>query len=101
MNNFMENQKMTEQEIKDTLASGLCKFTFTKKDGTIREAYGTRNQTVVSENNAIPNGRGSDKEGTIPYYDVETNGWRSFKTESFIEFLNVMKHQPNIEVTIY
>ena len=34
-------------------------------------------------------------------YDVETNGWRSFKTESFIEFLNVMKHQPNIEVTIY
>ena len=50
----MENQKMTEQEIKDTLASGLCKFTFTKKDGTTRAAYGTRHQTVVPENNAIP-----------------------------------------------
>ena len=97
----MKNEILTEQEIKDTLASGLCKFTYTKKDGAVREAYGTRNQTVVSENNATPNGRGPEKEGTIPYYDVEVNAWRSFKTDSFIEFLNVMKHQPNIEVTIY
>ena len=95
----MEN--LSEQEIKDTLTSGICKFTFTKKDGTIREAYGTLNSEVITKNNATPNGRGSKKEGTIPYYDVEANAWRSFKTESFIEFLNVMKYNPNIEVTIY
>lgn len=97
----MENDKLTMQEIINTLASGLCKFTFTKKDGTVRNAYGTRNPDMLGENNAVPTGNGAAKKNAIPYYDLEVNAWRSFKTESFIGFQNVMKLNPNIEITIY
>ena len=89
---------LTMQEIIDTLASGLCKFTFTKKDGTVHNAYGTLNLDMLGPNITVPSYKGTT---TVPYYDLEVNAWRSFKTESFVKFLNVMKLNPNIEITIY
>ena len=79
----------TEEAIKDRLASGDVHFTYRKKDGTEREAYGTRNTDIITINDAMPTGNGSEKTGVITYYDLNTKGWRSFKTENFIGFHTV------------
>jgi hypothetical protein len=79
----------TEEAIKNRLASGDVHFTYRKKDGTEREAYGTRNTDIITINDAMPSGNGSEKTGVISYYDLTSNGWRSFKTENFIGFKTV------------
>lgn len=79
----------TEEAIKNRLASGDVHFTYRKKDGTEREAYGTRNTDIITLNDAMPSGNGSEKTGVITYYDLNSKGWRSFKTENFIGFKTV------------
>lgn len=79
----------TEEAIKERLASGDVHFTYRKKDGTEREAYGTRNTDIITINDAMPSGNGSEKTGVITYYDLNSKGWRSFKTENFIGFKTV------------
>ena len=79
----------TEEAIKNRLASGDVHFTYRKKDGSEREAYGTRNTTIITEHNATPSGNGSEKNGVITYYDLTSNDWRSFKVENFIGFKTV------------
>lgn len=79
----------TEEAIKNRLASGDVHFTYRKKDGTEREAYGTRNTDIITINDAMPSGNGVEKSGVIAYYDLNSKGWRSFKTENFIGFKTV------------
>lgn len=78
---------MTAEQIKETLSSGDVRFTYRKKDGTEREAYGTRNTDIITLNNAMPSGNGLEKNEVIAYYDLEKESWRSFITENFIKFL--------------
>ena len=81
--------KITEEGIKRILASGDVYFSYLKKDGTVREAYGTRNTNIINEYNASPKGNSAEKNGVITYYDIEFEGWRSFKIENFIGFNNI------------
>ena len=80
------NLVYTEEEIKERLASGGVHFTYRKKDGTEREAYGTRNIDIIAGNDATPSGFGANNRGVITYYDINSGGWRSFRIENFIEF---------------
>ena len=80
---------ITEGAIKEVLASGDVYFTYRKKDGTEREAYGTRNTRIMKDHNATPTGNGTEKAGVIAYYDLESEGWRCFKIENFIGFKTV------------
>ena len=79
----------TEEAIKERLSSGDVHFTYRKKDGTEREAYGTRNLDIITRLDAKPSGNGSEKSGVITYYDLDSNGWRSFRIENFIGFKGV------------
>ena len=79
---------MTKDEIKKTLASGIVKFNYTKKDGTVRTATGTLQSSVIAEHDATPTGLGSERSGVINYFDTEKEAWRSFNEGKFIEFLN-------------
>ena len=78
---------MTREQIIETLSSGDVRFTYRKKNGTEREAYGTRNTDIITLNDAMPKGTGTEKIGVIAYYDLEKQGWRSFNEENFVEFL--------------
>lgn len=78
---------MTTEQIKETLKDGIVEFQYTKKDGSVRDAKGTRNTGLLEHYGATPNGNGTEKEGVITYYDIDANGWRSFITENFIKFL--------------
>ena len=79
----------TEEAIKERLTSGSVHFTYLKKDGTEREAYGTRNPETIKDYNATPSGTGTEKIGVITYYDLDSKGWRCFKIENFIGFKTV------------
>lgn len=60
------------------------RFIFMKKDGTLRYAYGTSDTSKIPEN-AMPNGTLSSKsDKTKRYYDINSNGWRSFVIDNIV-----------------
>lgn len=73
-----------EETLRTLLAHNIVSFTFYKVNGEIRHAKGTRNLTLAS------NYTGSDipapvyGEQPYSYYDVEKDGWRSYKPENLI-----------------
>ena len=85
--NLIDNYKtikiMTISEFKTALRNNLVKFSFTKKDGTFREAVGTLNMSYIQKTDpqAVPNSLGyssSPETDMIRYYDIERRNWRSF-----------------------
>lgn len=79
---------MERKEIKERLHSeNPVKFSYKKKNGEVRTATGTLNVNVMGEENAPSGKLDSYNEDTIRYYDLNSNGWRSFLVENFIEFL--------------
>lgn len=70
--------------LKVKLANGIAHFVFTKKDGTLREAWGTTQRNIAT---AKTNGRGVSREcfKTTAYYDVECGEWRSFRWENLVQ----------------
>ena len=74
--------------LRNLLAKNIVRFTFRKVDGTIRTAIGTRNLALAqaylhtkaeTRNFVIPTPKG--EEQPYSYYDLEKNGWRSYKPE--------------------
>lgn len=73
-------------EIKEKLRNGVVTFTFTKKDGTTRQAKGTLifDKSIVGDNFVAPTGRGSEKIGATAYWDLDKEAWRSFNDDSLV-----------------
>ncbi len=70
--------------LKVKLANGIAHFVFKKKDGSLREAWGTTQRNIAS---AKTNGRGISREAfkTTAYFDVECGAWRSFRWENIVQ----------------
>jgi hypothetical protein len=70
------------------LRSGIVKFEFEKKDGSLRVAYGTRNPKIISDViGERPAGEGPKKAprpGFITYFDMEKGSFRCFAEERFV-----------------
>ena len=75
---------MMIDNLKTKLANGVAHFVYLKKDGTLREAWGTTKSDLAA---AKTNGRGASRElfKTTAYYDVEQGGWRSFRWETLVQ----------------
>lgn len=71
-------------ELKTKLANGIAHFIFAKKNGELREAWGTTMGNIAK---AKTNGRGESRESfaTTAYFDVEKGEWRSFRWETLIK----------------
>ena len=78
---------MNREQIIEELKTGIKKFSFTKVDGTVREAQGTRNIDIIAEADALPKGNSTENPDIIKYFDIDKNSWRSFKVDNFVEFL--------------
>lgn len=59
--------------------AGIVTFAYEKADGTLRKAKGT-----LKDVQNFVKGTGAENYKTVRYYDVEANGFRSFKVENFI-----------------
>lgn len=80
----MENINI--EEFKKALHNGVVEFKYKKKNGEERVAKGTLNVNVMGEENT-PKGTGYDIADTnIRYYDMNSEGWRSFLVENLIEW---------------
>ena len=68
-------------ELKDKLDKGIAHFIFTKKNGEVREAWGTTSPSFVEK---YINGRGVSREvyNTTAFFDIEKSSWRSLRWES-------------------
>ena len=58
-------------------------FTFKKKDGTLREAKGTTEISVLENNYAVPSGTGNITPiDIVKFFDIDKLEWRSARIES-------------------
>jgi len=75
---------MMIENLKTKLANGVAHFVFMKKDGSLREAWGTTKSELAA---AKTKGRGVCREQfkTTAYYDIEQGGWRSFRWETLVQ----------------
>lgn len=86
--NFIKMEKFETNidDFKNALRKGVVEFKYKKKNGEIRDAKGTLNIDVMGNDNA-PKGTGYDIIDTnIRYYDLNSEGWRSFIVENLIEW---------------
>src|SRR5690554_2095659 len=74
---------MMIESLKKQMSNGLAHFEYTKKDGSIREAWGTTNPQLVKK---YVNGNGVSREyyATTAYFDIEKFAWRSLRWENII-----------------
>lgn len=76
-------------ELKKRMKDEVTHFIFKKKDGTVRQAYGTRVSEVIVryEGALLPpqNQRQQRTGGTFPYFDIERQAWRCFKVETLMD----------------
>ena len=70
--------------LKVKLQSGVAHFLYMKKDGTLREAWGTCAGNLMR---ATQNGRGvsGDAVNTVKYWDTMARGYRSLRYENLVQ----------------
>ena len=75
------------EEAKRQMRNGTCHFLYVKKDGSVREAFGTLNAALCNKH---INGRGQSPEtwGCSCYFDVEKGQFRSFRWQNIIDILS-------------
>jgi hypothetical protein len=81
-----EVKEVNIANFKNALHKGVVEFKYKKKNGEFRSAKGTLNIDIMGENNA-PKGTCYDIiDNNIRYYDLNSEGWRSFIPENLIEW---------------
>ena len=75
---------MMIESLKEKLRNGVAHFIYIKKNGEVREAFGTTNAAVAAK---YTNGNGVSREHfkTTAYFDIEKGEWRSFRWESLVK----------------
>ena len=74
-------------ELVNRLRNGIVHGFFTKKDGTIREFWGTTRRSLANVKTSSRIGTNSKLPlGQIPFIDCETGEWRSLRIGSFIGY---------------
>ena len=79
------------ENFRNDLRIGVWRFSYFKKDGSIREARGTLNPALIPDDKMPSSGASLDKEksaSSFPYYDLDAQGWRSFRLDNFIGFVS-------------
>lgn len=75
-----KSNAITVEELKEKLNGGPVRFSFQKKDGTVRKAYGTRKMGLIPKENQ-PTGMESSPK-VLPFYDLDKGAWRSLQVET-------------------
>lgn len=88
--NFANALKCAWQKVKaaqnliSKMRAGVVEFSFTKIDGTERKAKGTLNSSLFSYQHKTTDSK--KNASIVVYYDMEANGFRSFKLNNLITF---------------
>ena len=80
------------ESFREKLRNGVWRFSYFKEDGSIREARGTLNFDLIPEEHhpkSLSAARSDSSEiySSFRYYDIGAAGWRSFRIDRFIGFV--------------
>ena len=80
-----------EVALKDMLNEGIVTFTFTKKNGEIRQAKGSRRILVLKDvkdsgftEDDVPTTRRNLNDNVCAYWDFDKKAWRSVRLSTVI-----------------
>jgi len=81
---------MNREELKEKLSQGVYHIQFEKVDGSLRDMKCTLNKNHIPERSATGTTREHRiNETVLPVWDVEAEGWRSFRIESLKEMREI------------
>jgi CRISPR/Cas system-associated endonuclease Cas3-HD len=89
MDNIIEFKTKKEKDwLKNLLSNYEVTISFKKKDGTERKMICTLSESVIPAEKLPKNTGKSKNDEVCPVFDVENQGWRSFRWDSLtrIEF---------------
>lgn len=67
----------------ELLSTSCVHFAYRKRSGELRIAYGTTMMSLIPEENH-PKGTGTEKVGVKSYWDLNSEGWRSYDPNQVI-----------------
>ena len=78
--------------LKVKLEMGIAHFVYQKKDGSLREAFGTLHANHIpakaeSEGQVMDKPKPADNPNVQKYFDLEAGAWRAFTINSLISIL--------------
>ena len=75
--------------LRDALTRGVVRFSYWKRDGSLREARGTLSQLLIPTDD-LPKGVPNPNPcySSIAYYDIDKKAWRSFSITCFVGFVD-------------
>ena len=81
---FAGMKAMMIEQLKEKMRNGVAHFFFMKKNGELREAWGTTCKSLAEK---YVNGRGESREryGTTAFFCIESGEWRSFRWETLVK----------------
>lgn len=74
--------EVTAPELREMLDQGVVRFTFRKKDGSTRNALGTRNTDLIPRDEEVRDVE-DISEKSIVYWDLESKGYRSLRYHAY------------------
>ena len=79
-----EEKMRQQQQIRQGLVSGIIEVSFTKKDGTDRTMKCTLNSQYLPEQKDLEQeiDKRNKSDEVIAVWDIEKEGWRSFRWDS-------------------
>ena len=90
----MENMN----SLRTLLAKSIVRFTYRKADGTLRNAIGTRNLSLVYERTGVSVPAPKGAENPNAYFDLEKMAWRSFRSDSLVRIDGVEERKREIPI---
>lgn len=77
---------MLREEVKDLLQNGIYHVQFEKVDGSVRDMHCTLDKKLLPEHEKKEDDKSHRKinENVLPVWDVENQGWRSFRIDSIV-----------------
>ena len=81
---FAGMKAMMSEQLKEKMRNGVAHFFFVKKNGELREAWGTTCKSLAEKH---INGRGESREhySTTAFFDIECGKWKSLRWESIVK----------------
>ena len=82
---------MNRKEMKDALQNQICVVEFVKVNGDSRTMVCTLKESLLPENVSIVVPPKQENEDVLATWDVQAEGWRSFRIDSVKSFRNLQE----------
>lgn len=80
-----KTKKSELQRLRRLLKNGVVKFSYKKKDGSVRKATGTLKKSLIPETDREDDRIKSTNKDVMNYWDLKKDDWRCMIKKNFIK----------------